>query len=87
MPGLRGTPEVMTTMSELALSRVVAGAHDARIGAVDRTGLENVERDAGGLLVGDVDDDDVRQLLLGDAARHGRADVALRRRPPSLCDS
>ena len=31
---------------------------------------------AGGLLIGDVDDDDVGQLLVGDAAGDRRADVA-----------
>ena len=55
---------------------VVAGAHDARVRAVDRARLEHVERDARRLLIGDVDDDDVGQLLVGDTARHRRAHIA-----------
>ena len=76
MPGLRGTPEVMTTTSELAVCGVVGAADDAAVRPGDRARLEHVERDARGLLVGDVDDDDVGQLLVGDTAGDGRADVA-----------
>jgi hypothetical protein len=60
----------MTTTSECA------GADDARVGAFDRTRLVHVERDALGLLGGDVDDDDVGQFLVGDRPRDRRADVA-----------
>ena len=76
MPGLRGTPEVMTTTSESGRVGVVAAADQPRVGALDRARLEHVERHARRLLVGDVDDDDVGQLLDGDGARHGGADVA-----------
>ena len=77
MPGLRGTPEVMTTTSELArLRRSRRPPITRAVRSVDRARLEHVERDAGRLLIGDVDDDDVGQFLVGDAARHRRADVA-----------
>ena len=80
MPGLRGTPDVMTTTSELAVSFQPASSapapmireSDPSIGHASM----HVERDALRLLVGDVDDDDVGQLLVGDRARHRRADVA-----------
>ena len=91
MPGLRGTPDVMTTTSESAVcfqpSSVAAVADDARVRPVDRARLEHVERDAGRLLIGDVDDDDVGQFLVGDGrARPWRR--RCRRRPPlSLYDS
>ena len=48
----------------------------AFVRSVHRARLENVERHTGGLLVGDVDDDDVGQLFLRDAARDRRADVS-----------
>ena len=50
--------------------RVVAAANHAAVGAGDRAGLQDVERDPGRLLVGDIDDDDVGELFVGDAARH-----------------
>ncbi len=53
-----------------------AVADDARVRPFDRAGLEHVERDARRLRFGDVDDDDVGKLLVGDGARHRRADVA-----------
>ena len=76
MPGLRGTPEVMTTTSEPARRGVVGRADQPRVRPVDRTRLKDVERDALRLLRRDVDDDDVGQFLDGDGARHRRADVA-----------
>ena len=78
MPGLRGTPEVITTTSELALSAKSFGANadHARRRAFDRARLVDVERDAGGLRVGNVDDHDVGELLLRDRTRHRCADVA-----------
>ena len=76
MPGLRGTPEVMTTTSESGGVVVVVAADQPRVGSFDRAGLEHVERDARGLLVGDVDDHDVGQLLVGDGAGDRGADIA-----------
>ena len=76
MPGLRGLPEVMTTMSEPAAALQSCAADHARVRSDDRTRLVDVERDARGLLLGDVDDDDVGQLLLRDRASHRHADVA-----------
>ena len=55
---------------------VIAGAEHAGIGSPDRARLEHVERDAGRLLIRDIDHHDVGELLVGDAARHGRADVS-----------
>ena len=49
----------------------------SRARPIRRSGTpRDVERDARRLLVGDVDDDDVGELLVGDAAGHRRADVA-----------
>ena len=76
MPGLRGMPDVTTTMSEFALSGVVAGAEHACVRSPDGARLEHVERDARSFLVGDVDDDDVGELLVGDTAGDRRADVS-----------
>ena len=76
MPGLRGTPDVMTTTSEPALSAKSVAADQARVGSLDRAGLEHVERDALGLRLGDVDDHDIGQFLVGDRARDGGPDVA-----------
>ena len=53
-----------------------AVADHARVRSLDRAGLEHVERDPGRLLVGDVDDDDVGELLVGNRARHRGADGA-----------
>ena len=55
---------------------VVAGADDARVAAPHRARLEHVERDARRLLVRDVDDDDVRELFVGDSPGHRGAHVA-----------
>ncbi len=55
---------------------VVGGANQPGVGAVDRTRLEDVERDALRLLGGDVDDDDVSQFLDSDRARDRGADIA-----------
>ncbi len=55
---------------------VVARAHHARIRSGNRTGLEDVECHARGFLISDVDDDDVREFLVGDAAGHRRSDIA-----------
>ena len=54
----------------------VAAADDAGIGSENRARLVHVERDAGGFLIRDVDDDDVGQLFLRDGARHRRTDVS-----------
>jgi hypothetical protein len=54
----------------------VAAADDSRVGSEDRAGFVHVERNAGRLLIGNVDDDDVGQLLFRNGARDGRADVA-----------
>jgi hypothetical protein len=56
--------------------RVVGPANDAAVGTGDRARLEHVERDARGLRVGDIDDDDVGEFLVGDTAGDGRADIA-----------
>ena len=78
MPGLRGMPDVITTTSEFALSAksLVPTPIDARGRAFDRARLVDVERDARRLGLGDVDDDDVGELLLRDRARHRGADIA-----------
>ena len=55
-------PEVMTTTSEPALIDVVVAADDRAVRADDGAGLGDVEGDARGLVLGDVDDDDVGEL-------------------------
>jgi hypothetical protein len=54
---------------------VVAGTEHPRVGPVNRTGLEHVERHPGGLLIGNIDNDDVGELLVRDAAGYGGTDV------------
>src|SRR5712671_4363390 len=54
---------------------VVAGADHTRVRTPHRTRFEHVERDAFRLLVGDVDDNDVGELLVGHAPSHGGADI------------
>ena len=77
MPGLRAMPAVMMTMSESRRLVVAVGADDARVEAFDRRGLPLVERLALRNAFDDVDHDDrARELLLGDALRGRRADVA-----------
>ena len=76
MPGLRAMPAVMTTMSELAVVVVAVGSGQRGVIAVDRPGLQQVERLALRNALDDVDQHDVAELLLDDVLRHGGADVA-----------
>ena len=54
----------------------VRAADEARVRSDDRTRLVDIERHPCGLLLGDVDDDDIGQLLLRDRSSHRHADVA-----------
>ena len=51
-------------------------ADQAGVGSLDRTGLQDVERHALGLRLGDVDHHHVGQFPVRDCARHGGPDVA-----------
>src|SRR5688572_17936000 len=55
--------------------RIVAGAEEARVGAVNRTGLVDVERNTLRFLGRDVDDHDVGQLLDGDGPGNRGANI------------
>ena len=76
MPGLRGTPGRDDDDVGVGALGVVAGAHHARVRSPHRARLEHVERDAGRLLIGDVDDDDIGQLLVRDPARDRGSDIS-----------
>ena len=76
MPGLRGMPAVMTTMSELRGVGVVIRADDVHVALLDRHGLEQVERLALRNAFHDVDQNDVGQFLGCNPVRRGRAHVS-----------
>ena len=87
MPGERGRPDVMTTTSLPAVSRVVRRALDAPVIADDRRDLVQVQRLAlrhrAGLagpfqrqIVRQVQQDDIRVALLRDMEGDRRADIA-----------
>ena len=76
MPGFRGTPDVMTTTSEPAVVGIVAAANQPRIRSLNRVGLEHIECQPGGLLIGDVDDHDIRQLFDGNRPRDRGTHIA-----------
>ena len=76
MPGLRGMPAVMTTMSELARGRVVVGAGDVHVALLDGHGFEQVERLALRHAFDDVDQHDVGQFLGRDPVCGSGAHVA-----------
>ena len=76
MPGLRGNPAVMTTMSEFAVGAVIIRAGDADVVAFHRPGLQNVQPLALRNALHDVHQNNVRQLFSGDTQRAIRADVA-----------
>ena len=74
MPGLRGTPAVMMTTSAPAQSAQFERAGDLRVVAEDGAVLLEVERLALGdaFLLGDVEEDDVAELVARARARPAR---------------
>ena len=77
IPGLRGSPAVTMKRSEPCVARGSLGPDDARAEALDRAHLVQVERDALGAPLDDVDQADLAgQFLLGAELGAGHADVA-----------
>ena len=76
IPGLRGSPAVITTTSEPALSVVAVRADDVRLVAEHGAGLVDVERLALREALLDVDEHDVGVVAARELLRAGRADVA-----------
>ena len=71
MPGLRGTPAVTMQTSAPSIAGIVVDAGEARVEAVDRRGLGDVEALALRNALGDVEQDDVAEFL--EADHDGRA--------------
>jgi len=76
MPGLRGKPAVMTTMSESAGWLVIVRAGDHDVIAFDWAGFEQVQALALRHAFHDVDEHDIGEFLIGDAQRAVGADIA-----------